>query len=377
MALVAPEQAAVYRLNNYINELINNRWNFSTGDYKSILYNEKKRININIINQLKDNLIEINTILIHFLLTSLLKDLEWENPKINHFDLNIVYINHCFTNVTYIDNNVFSDNSYKNYLDNFHKTHFLTIQEILYNELTSNLFTNRNIRELTLQINEANIGNQALKDISMFVEIFDSSIDYNNQTKNINENTKKIRLLNIIIYDINNCILYVGNTIHTKNSSKNCNKLLNEFKNLNLNNYMENNDKCIVYTKNLSIDGIYKKENNIVEHIRVDLSNIKNYILENTTFKNVQTIVPKTKINENNKSLLKFFKIDETHLIRLMLGSLENNINIIKNKTNIEFNNNINVNKWKNNNWAYTEPNTEEINIISLDEYLNNNNNIR
>lgn len=172
MALVAPEQAAIYRLNNSINELINNRWNFKTNNYKSILYNEKKRININTINEMKDNLKIFNPILIHFLLTSVL--------------------NHCFTNITYIDNNIFSDNSYKNYLDTFHKTHFNTIYEILFNELTSNLFSNRIIRELTLQINEINIGNQALKDISMFIEIYDSSIDYNQQHKYINENIKKI-----------------------------------------------------------------------------------------------------------------------------------------------------------------------------------------
>lgn len=140
---------------------------------------------------------------------------------------------------------------------------------------------------------------------------------------------------------------------------------------------MENGDRCMVYTKNLLIDGIYKKEDNNIEYVRVDITPIKDYIIENSTFKNIQNIVPKTNINETNKSLLKFFKINETHLIRLMIGALEHNINIIKNITNIQFNLDINVNKWKNNNWIYTSPNTEDFNIISLEEYLNPNNNLR
>lgn len=50
---------------------------------------------------------------------------------------------------------------------------------------------------------------------------------------------------------------------------------------------------------------------------------------------------------------------------------------MIKNNTNINVNENININKWKNKDWKYTDPDTEEINVISLNEYLNNNNNLR
>lgn len=215
--------------------------------------------------------------LIHFLLTSVLKDLEWEKPKIDHFDLNLVYLNHCFTNITYINNEIITDASYRMYLNDFHKTHFNFIYEILNNELTSNLFSNNDIRNLILQKNRDRIGNAALTDISIFIEIFDSTINYNIHSKNMNENIKKQRLLNIIVYDINNCVLYISNTISTKESSKYCNKILNEFKKINLLRLIDENDKVMVYTKNIKIDGIYKKENNIINYQRVDLTDIKNY----------------------------------------------------------------------------------------------------
>lgn len=215
--------------------------------------------------------------LIHFLLTSVLKDLEWEKPKIDHFDLNLVYLNHCFTNITYINNEIITDASYRMYLNDFHKTHFNFIYEILNNELTSNLFSNNDIRNLILQKNRDRIGNAALTDISIFIEIFDSTINYNIHPKNMNENIKKQRLLNIIVYDINNCVLYISNTISTKESSKYCNKILNEFKKINLLRLIDENDKVMVYTKNIKIDGIYKKENNIINYQRVDLTDIKNY----------------------------------------------------------------------------------------------------
>lgn len=103
-----------------------------------------------------------------------------------------------------------------------------------------------------------------LNNITLFLNIFDSRIDY---TKN-NNKLKKDGFLTFVLIDINRYILYTSESIHSNNLSNEhgLDIIKSKFNNIDFNNFIDEDDCILVYTNLEIIDGYILKKNNKIIH---------------------------------------------------------------------------------------------------------------
>lgn len=140
---------------------------------------------------------------------------------------------------------------------NYYKQLHQWCDYMLHNEY----FSNSNLRIVGKYIDNLP---SYLNNVTLFLNIFDSRIDY---TKN-NIKLKKDGFLTFVLIDINGYILYISESIHSSNLSNEhgLDIIKSKIDNIDFSNFMDEDDCILVHTNLEIIDGYILKKNNKIIH---------------------------------------------------------------------------------------------------------------
>lgn len=207
--------------------------------------------------------------------------------------------------------------------------------------LHNEYFSNSNLRIVGKYIDNLP---SYLNNITLFLNIFDSRIDY---TKN-NNKFKKDGFLTFVLIDINGYILYTSESIHSSNLSNEhgLDIIKSKFNNIDFNNFIDEDDCILVYTNLENIDGyILKKNNKIIHELETFyfkkfssdvIDKINNYFI----FSELLYLSPKLNIKS-----MRTHDIKEINEFRIKIVSTL--LNIKKTSTILELENNNKYQLWK------------------------------
>lgn len=266
----------------------------------------------------------------------------------NHMDKSLLIIYDFISSVTHRDMAMhMGASTYRDLQNNFFYTYKNKIHEwcnyMLYNEY----FSNFNLRIVGKYIDNLP---SYLNNVTLFLNIFDSRIDY---TKN-NIKIKKDGFITFVLIDINGFILYISESIHTSNlhNDHGTDIIKSKFNNIRFDDYMEEDDCILIHTNLDFIDGYLLKKNNKIihdlepffsENFSSDvIDKINNYFI----FSELLYLSPKLNIKSMRTKDLK-----EIHEFRIKIISILLNIKKISNILELENNNKYKL--WKEEHFSF------------------------
>jgi hypothetical protein len=244
-----------------LKENVNKKWIFLHNNYFSTINDyEKKRIPE--LNLVKEKIkLKLGFVSPFVFLTNFINDKKLKYNA-NHMDKALLIIYDFISSVTHRDMamhmgaSTYRDLQY-DFFYNYYKQLHQWCDYMLHNEY----FSNSNLRIVGKYIDNLP---SYLNNVTLFLNIFDSRIDY---TKN-NNKLKKDGFLTFVLIDINGYILYISESIHSSNLSNEhgLDIIKSKFDNIDFCNFMDEDDCILVHTNLEIIDGYVLKKNNKIIH---------------------------------------------------------------------------------------------------------------
>lgn len=324
-----------------LKENLNKKWSFLNNNYISNINNyENKRIpDLNLVKEkIKSKLGFISPFVF---LTDFIHDKELKFNA-NHMDKALLILYDFISSVTHRDMAMhMGASTYRDLQYDFFYNYCKQLHEWCDYMLHNEYFSNSNLRIVGKYIDNLP---SYLNNITLFLNIFDSRIDY---TKN-NNKLKKDGFLTFVLIDINGYILYTSESIHSSNLSNEhgLDIIKSKFNNIDFNNFIDEDDCILVYTNLENIDGyILKKNNKIIHELETFyfkkfssdvIDKINNYFI----FSELLYLSPKLNIKS-----MRTHDIKEINEFRIKIVSTL--LNIKKTSTILELENNNKYQLWK------------------------------
>lgn len=290
-----------------LKNLVNTKWYFLNNHYESPIQKHKEKY-IKNMEIIKDEIkIKIGNLSTFVFLCDYIYDKEFSYNR-NHLDKSLLILFDLISDVKHIDiQNHMGPISYYNMQKDFFRQHSKSLNKWC-NNLLLNYFSNKKLRLIGKQLNTELLQFTELSNFTLFLNIYDSRIDY---TKN--KMIYKNGFISFILTDSNNMILYISESIlinqkkDTKDMDSNYNqKFINYiFNKIDFLNILKDTDCVLINTGFKFLDGyITLKDKNINHIIKTFYLNeypnvIKQEIYCYNTFYELFTTFPKLCMTNN------------------------------------------------------------------------------